>query len=132
MTLIATSTPTYGNLVKHEYGASFAYCREAVKVNMASTDTLPQGTLLGKVTATGKYKVSVETATDGSEDVAGILTGDLILLSGVDRNCLVISRGPVGISKGALLFDASFDTDAKKQVVYDALEAKGIQLLETM
>ena len=34
------------------------------------------GTVLGKVTATGKYKISVQTANDGSQNPIAIVVGD--------------------------------------------------------
>ena len=72
MTVIAQSVHTLSNVVKHEYGADFAYCREAVTVN-DTTGTLAIGTVLGKVTATGKYKRAVQSASDGSQNAAAIV-----------------------------------------------------------
>ena len=45
-------------------------------ITLASGQNLKRGALLGKVTATGKYKLSVATATDGSEDPIAILAQD--------------------------------------------------------
>ena len=69
MSVIAQSTHTLSNVVKHEYGADYAYCRELVTVNDAA-GTLVVGQILGQVTAGGKFKRAVEAAVDGSKVAA--------------------------------------------------------------
>ena len=131
MTVIATENLRLSNLVKREYQPEMAYCREAVTFNGLAGD-LKIGTVLGKVTATGKFIKAVQTASDGSAVVAGILMEDKTVLATTDTKMLVMTRGPASISKGALVFDATYDLDAEKAVVYAALEAKGIQVLDTV
>lgn len=80
----------------------------------------------------GKYKPAVETATDGSAVAAAILMQDLTLPATTDTKALTMVRGPASISKAALILDASYDDATKKAVVYAALEAKGIQVLEAV
>ena len=58
----------------------------------ASGAVLPRGTLLGKVTATGKYKVSVTGASDGSQNPRAILADD-IDTSAADVVCAVYEEG---------------------------------------
>ena len=53
MAVIAQSLHTISNVVKHEYGADYAYCRQLVTVNDAA-GTLAIGTVLGQVTVGGK------------------------------------------------------------------------------
>jgi hypothetical protein len=72
MAVISTSTHTLSNVVKQEYLPDMAYCRELVIVNGPAA-TLAIGTVLGKVSATGKFKVSIETAIDGSEVPAAVV-----------------------------------------------------------
>lgn len=50
MTVIATSSPRFSNVVKHEYEPSLAYCREALVVNDA-VSTLKVGSCLGSYIA---------------------------------------------------------------------------------
>lgn len=131
MAVIATSLQTISNVVKHEYGADFAYCKELVTVNDAA-GTLAVGQVLGVVTADGKYKRAVQTAVDGSAVAAGIVAAAKTIVGATDTQVLVYVRGPMGVSKGGLVLDATYDTDAEKLAVYAALNAKGIQTLDTI
>ena len=131
MAVIATSLQTISNVVKHEYGADFAYCKELVTVN-DTAGTLAVGQVLGVVTADGKYKRAVQTAVDGSAVAAGIVAAAKTIVGATDTQVLVYVRGPMGVSKGGLVLDATYDTDAEKLAVYAALNAKGIQTLDTI
>ena len=131
MSVIAQDSFRLSNLVKREYQPEMAYCREVVTFNGLAGD-LKIGTVLGKVTATGKYIKAVQTAVDGSAAVAGVLFEDKTVAASTDTKLLVLVRGPASISKGGLVFDATYDTDAEKAVVYAALEAKGIQVLDAV
>ena len=131
MSVIAQSTHTLSNVVKHEYGADYAYCRELVTVNDAA-GTLVVGQILGQVTAGGKFKRAVETAADGSKVAAAIVASEKVIPGTTDTRVLVYVRGPMGVSKGGLVLDATYNDAAKKQAVYDALSAKGVQVLETI
>ena len=131
MSVIAQSTHTLSNLVKHEYGADYSYCKELVTVNDAA-GTLAIGTVLGTVTADGKLKRAVQTAVDGSAVASAIVAVDTVIAATTDKQVLVYVRGPLGVSKAALILDATYDTDAEKNVVYAALNAKGVQTLDTI
>ena len=61
MAVISTSLHTISNVVKHEYGADYAYCRQLVKVNDTAA-TLAIGQVLGKVSADGKLLLVVSTS----------------------------------------------------------------------
>lgn len=131
MTVIAQSVHTLSNVVKHEYGADFAYCRELVTVN-DDAGTLAVGTILGAVTASGKFVRAKETATDGSKAAAAIVWEAKTIPGSTDVQVLALVRGPAGVSKAGLVVDATYDNAAKKNAVYAALEANGIQVLETV
>ena len=123
--LLATENYRLSNTLKYEYEPSIAYCRAVAVINDAAAD-LKIGTVLGVVTATGKYKVSVQTAVDGSQNPAAVLIEDKTVAASTDTKALVLVRGPAIVSKAGLVLDASFDTTAEKNAVYAALEAKGI------
>jgi hypothetical protein len=132
MTVIATDSTRFSAVVKHEYEPQLSYCREVVTVNDAA-QTLKVGTVLGKVTATGKYKVQDAAAVDGSQNAAAVLiadvagnSGDITLANATDTKVLVLARGPVIVSQAALVMGANTDTNGEKQAVYDALKALGI------
>ena len=129
--LIATEKYRYSNLVKEELWHEKGYCTKQVIVNDAA-QTLALGTVLGLVAATGKYKVAVETAVDGSKDFAGTVVEAITIPATTDIKVLVMYRGPAEVSKSALVLGATYDNDTKKGVVYAAMEAKGIQVADAV
>ena len=131
MAVISTSLHTISNVVAHEYGADYAYCRQLVTVNDTS-GILAIGTVLGQVTADGKFKRAVQTAADGSQNAAAIVAAAKTIPNTTDTQVLVYVRGPMGVSKNGLVLNATYDTAPKKAAVYAALEAKGIQCLDTI
>ena len=129
--IIAQDTPRYSDVVKYEYEPSLAFTRELVVVN-DTAKTLTLGMLLGKVTATGKYKESVQTATDGSEAPVAVVVGkDLHNLSvtvpaTTDTKVLAIVRGEAIVRKTGLKPHSSFDNATKLAAAYASLATKEI------
>jgi hypothetical protein len=128
----------YSNLVKRENGAEWGQCKKVVTVNGPAA-TLPIGTVLGKVTATGKYQVVEATAVDGSQVAAAVVVGNAfgqasttVMAANTDTKFLVLYRGTCAVSDAALSFGASVDTLAEKQAAYDQLAAVGIDVLTTI
>ena len=109
MSLISTRKPLLGNLVKHEYAREHGFCREVVTVNVAADTELSVGSVLGKVTATGKYLPSDPAAVDGSEVAAAIVVENKSVAATTDTEVAVIVRGPAIIAKQALVFDVEHD-----------------------
>lgn len=131
MSVIANSTHTKSNVIKKELWAGEGFVETVVTVN-DTAGTLLVGTVLGKVTAGGKFKRAVQSAVDGSAVAAAIVTGETTILGATDKQMLVLTRGPAKVSKGGLVLDASYDLDAEKNAVYTSLEALGIQVLDTI
>ena len=131
MTVIATDTARLSNLVKHELWPETGFCRKEVTVNEAAAETYAVGTVLGKVTADGKYMIAVETAVDGSAVAAAIVIDDHSITAATDTKIVVLVKGPAEVSKDALVLDATYDDDTKKGVVYASLEALNINVLTT-
>ena len=132
MPIIATDTYKSSHLVKKELWPEFGYTRAVVTVNEATAKSYTVGTVLGKVTASGKYKIAVQTASDGSQTADAVVLADYSVPGTTDTKVLVMVRGPSIVSKAALVLDTTFDTDAKKAAVYAAFEAKGILVNETI
>lgn len=132
MTVFATEARRLSNVVKKELWPETAYCRMVVTVNEATAKSYVPGTALGKVTVGGKYKIAVQTATDGSQVVDAIVMQEVAVAAGTDTKVLVLIKGPAEVSKFGVLLDASFDNDTKKNAAYAALEAKGINVLEAV
>jgi hypothetical protein len=126
MTVIATDTNRFSNTFKHEYEPALAYTREQVVINETTGTTYPLGTVLGKVTATGKYKRVEASAVDGSQTAAAILIADTVVVANTDKKAVVVVRGPAMVSKAGLFFGASVDTDAERTAAYTPLAAVGI------
>jgi len=92
-------------------------------ITIASSVALEAGTVLGKITASGKYKLHDAAASDGTENAAGVL------LSAVDAS----GGDAIGV---AILRDAEVDTNAltfksgisgaNKTAALDALKALGV------
>lgn len=125
MSLIATEGARYSDVVKAEYNPAMAYCLEPVVFNGLAA-TLEIGTVLGKVTADGKYKVSKADAVDGSQVAAGIVVQKVTVPATTDTTVVAMLRGPAIVAKQALVLDATIDTDAEKAAVYAAFKAVGI------
>lgn len=130
MTVIASDTLRLSNVLKQELWAELGYCRSVVTVNEAAAASYVPGTVLGKVTSGGKYKIAVETAVDGSKVAAAIVIGLQSIAATTDTKVVVLVKGPATLSKGGLVLDSTYDNDTKKNVVYASLEALGFQLLE--
>ena len=127
MPLLATDSQRFSNVVKHEYEPSTKYCRETVVVNEAAAKTYTVGMVLGKVTATGKYKLSVQSASDGSQNPVAIVVRDTQdIAATTDTKIPVIARGPVIVSKAGLVLDTTFNDATKKAAAYASLQAVGI------
>lgn len=124
--LIATDKPRFSNVVKHEYEPSLAFCRAVVTVNEAAATDYAIGTVLGKITASGKYVVAKETAVDGSKVPAAVVLEDKSIAATTDTKVLVAVRGPMIVSKAGITLDATYDNAAKKATAIAALEAVGI------
>lgn len=127
-TALYTENPRFSHLVKDELWAHHGFTRAVVTYN-GTAGNLLIGTVLGKVTATGKYKVSLQAAADGSQTPDAILIEDKLNVAlNTDTNMMVLLRGPAIVSKAALLLDSSFSTAPQKAAAYAALEAKQIQV----
>lgn len=138
MTVVATSSNRFSQVVKHEYDPATGYCRDVVTVN-DSAQTLKVGTLLGKVTATGKYVVCKQAAADGSQNVAAVFVGDALGFSGdlaiaatTDTSVLTLTRGPLILSAGQIIWDASFTTQSQKDTAFANMKAAGVMLATTV
>lgn len=132
MSVFATENRRFSNLVKEELWPNKAYCRAVVTVNEAAAKEYIVGTALGKVTVGGKYKIAVQTATDGSQVVDALVIREVSVPATTDTKVLVLVRGPSEVSKFGIQLDATFDNDTKKNAAYAALEAKGIMVSDSI
>jgi len=80
--------------------------------DLISGQDLVDGTVLGKITASGKLTQFDQDASDGSEDAMGVLMGDLDA-SGGDEPCIYLAHGQV--NSDLLIWPT--DLDAGEKVV---------------
>lgn len=105
-----------------------AISRDTVTIR-SGAGVLEPGTVIGKVTADGKYVASPAAST---EDIEGAETALAVLAYRVDATSDDVA-GAVVIDKDAevkipnLVYDASVDDDAKKTAKHDELRAVGIK-----
>jgi len=135
MTVIATDTQRYSNVVKREDGAEWGQCKKMVVVNGPAA-TLQIGTVLGKVTAGGKYKVLEASAVDGSQVAAAVIVGNAtgqasptVMPATTDTKFLVLYRGICAVADTSLTMGASVTAGALTTTAYEQLAAAGIDVL---
>ena len=112
---------TMGDVLKYEVNPNFT--RETVTL-LAGT-AYPVGSVLGRITASGKYKLATSGGTDGAQ------TASAVLLYAVDATLadavgIVVARGPAIVSRTALAYDATVDDAAKITTKIGQLAAVGI------
>ena len=118
---VLTQPPTMGDVLKYELNPN--YTRETV--TLLAGANYPVGAVLGRITASGKMKLSTATGTDGAQNAAAVLLYD-VNATAADATGIVVLRGPAIVSKAALVFDASVDDAAKKAAKHAQLTAIGI------
>jgi hypothetical protein len=134
MTVIATETARIGALIK-QMDAPHApeLYNDVVTVNEASQQTYAVGTVLGKITASGKYIICKQAASDGSQVPAAVYIGDsfgnigtITIPATTDTKVVAITRGKIVLSQAALVVDASFTAGALLNGLYASLKAINI------
>lgn len=96
----------------------------ARKVTLVSGQNLTRGAILGIITASGKYTLSLSAAADGSQTPDAVLAQDCDASAG-DAECLIYERGD--FAESALTFGTGQTTAG----VREGLRAKGITIVTT-
>ena len=118
---VLTQPSVMGDVLKYELNPNFT--RETV--TLLAGIKYPVGAVLGRITASGKLKLSTATGSDGAQTAAAVLLYATDATA-VDREAVVLLRGPALVSKAALVFDASVDDAAKTAAKHAQLTALGI------
>ena len=118
---VLTQPPTMGDVLKYEVNPNFT--RETITL-LAGT-AYPVGAVLGKITASGKYKLATSGGSDGAQTAAAVLLY-AVDATGADAIGVVIVRGPAIISKRTLVFVPTVDDAAKTATKHGQLAALGI------
>jgi hypothetical protein len=121
---VLTMAPTLGDLLKFELNGN--YCRETITLKAGTAYEL--GSVLGKITASGKYRLSPAAQVvgdEGAETAIAVLI-EAVDATGGDKTGLIVARGPAIVSKAAVVFDATVDQVAEKAAKHAQLAAAGI------
>lgn len=118
----------YSDVFKHEYEVGLAFCHEQMVALEAGVTSYRPGTVVGKITASGKVKKQDAASVDGSEAAYGVISNDntFNVPAATDTSVRVMVRGPAILNKAMLDLGAGTDTDAEKLAVYTSLAAKNI------
>jgi hypothetical protein len=118
---VLTQPSSLGDVLKYEVNPN--YTRETI--TLLAGMPYPVGSVLGKITASGKYKLATSGGSDGAQ------TAEAVLLYAVDATLadavgIVVARGPSIVSRAALAYDATVNDGAKITTKLGQLAAVGI------
>ena len=116
---VLTEPPSMGDVLKYEVNPN--YTREVV--TLLAGLPYPVGSVLGKITASGKYTLSAAAAGDGSEVPDAILAEDCDAAAG-DRAAVAYTRGD--FNEAALTFGAGHTAASTRE----GLRNKGLYLVK--
>ncbi|MCL7466329.1 head decoration protein [Phaeovulum sp. NW3] len=118
---VLTQPPSMGDVLKYEVNPN--YTREIVPLLLGTP--YPAGSVLGKITASGKYTLSPATGTDGAQIATAVLLYpvDATLADAIG---IVVVRGPAIVSRAGLAYDATVDDAGKITTKLGQLAAVGI------
>lgn len=97
------------------------YTRETITI---ASGSLAPGTVLGKVTASGKFAAHDPDAVDGTETAVAVLWGKADASAG-DAPAVALVRGPAIINRHELVF-AGTPSEGEIDAAHAALLAAGI------
>jgi len=112
---------TMGDVLKYEVNPNFT--RETI--TLLAGAIYPVGAVLGKITASGKYKLATSGGSDGAQTAAAVLLY-AVDAAEADATAIILARGPAIVSQAALVFDATVDDGAKVATKHGQLAALGI------
>ena len=83
------------------------------------------GTVLGRITGTGRFVQVNPTAADGSQYACAVLFADTFVSAGVEQNATVVNRKALVIDRGLIFPDGT--TGSQFAIALGQLEGQGIQ-----
>ena len=123
---VLTEPPTMGDVLKYEVNPN--YTRETVP--LLAGMAYPVGSVLGRITASGKYKLATSGGTDGAQTAGAVLLYAVDATPG-DAVGVVLVRGPAIVSRAALAYDGTVDDATKIATKISQLAALGIIARDT-
>lgn len=98
---------------------------ETRQITLITGQNLARGALLGKITASGKYNLSLSAAVDGSQ-VPDAILGEATDASGADKVTIAYFRG--GFNETEVVLGAAHTVDT----VREGLRGKGVVLRKAL
>lgn len=118
---VLTEPPSMGDVLKYEVNPN--YTREVITLLQGLP--YPVGSVLGKITASGKYTLSPATGADGSQ-VASVVLLYAVDATLADATGIVVARGPTIVSRAGLAYEGTVNDAAKITAKIAQLAAVGI------
>jgi len=91
--------------------------------------TIPEGTVMGRISATGLLTPLASAAVDGSQYPVGILIGDRTIEEGTTQDVFVCDDGDVAEEKVILQGADTLDTVVDGRRLRDQLKVIGVKLI---
>jgi hypothetical protein len=110
-----------GDVLKYEVNPN--YTREVVTLLQGMP--YPVGSVLGQITASGKYKLATSGGADGAQTATAVLL-HAVDATLADASGIVIARGPSIVSRAGLAYDGTVDDSTKITTKIGQLAAVGI------
>jgi hypothetical protein len=118
---VLTKLPSLGDVLKYEVNPN--YTRDTITLLVGMP--YPVGSVLGKITASSKYKLATSGGTDGAQTAVAVLLYPVDATL-ADAQGIVVARGPSIVSRAALAYDATVNDGAKITTKLGQLAAVGI------
>ena len=118
---VLTEPPSMGDVLKYEVNPN--YTREVIILQLGLS--YPAGSVLGRITASGKYTLSPATGADGSQTAVAVLLYP-VNATLADAVGIVVTRGPAIVSRAALAYEATVNDAAKIVAKITQLATVGI------
>lgn len=118
---VLTEPPSMGDVLKYEVNPN--YTREVITLQLGLS--YPAGSVLGRITASGKYTLSAATGADGAQVAVAVLLYP-VNATLADAVGIVVTRGPAIVSRAALAYEATVNDAAKIAAKITQLAAVGI------
>lgn len=118
---VLTEPPSMGDVLKYEVNPN--YTREVITLQLGLS--YPAGSVLGRITASGKYTLSPATGADGSQTAVAVLLYP-VNATLADAVGIVVTRGPAIVSRAALAYEATVNDAAKITAKITQLATVGI------
>lgn len=123
MAIVATYPVLSSDWLRHELDARLN--REEVTI-VAGAGILPTGTVMGKISASGKYKRHVNGAGDGTQTAVAVLLNAVDASGGTDVKGVLVT-GNAEIVALSLSWDASVNDNTKKNAALAQLATLGFK-----